>query len=270
MQRRVKTYGRRSTRVVYIDDAFPPFQSSSLTAAVPSTSHSHRSQPAKPSTSTIAGLRKSSKAPVVLSESDSESNLSTNRKPLTQLSPNLRRPRGQGRGPDTAKPSTKGPPRRPARVIMTSSSSDGSDGEEFTQRKIITTRTSTTPSRLAARSMATSALRGSKPTKATQARRTAPVTCDLSSDEEDQTASATQAPTTSDSETEGSNSDAPARTSKREVSSRSPMYTRRIITSTIVLTSSSEDEWQGVPPSVDLTSPIVTGGYRLLLPHIGT
>jgi len=269
MQRRVKTYGRRSTRVVYIDDAFPSFQSSSLTAAVPSTSHSQRPQPAKPSTSIVTGLRKSSRAAVVLSESDSESDLSTNRKPLAQLSSNLRRPRGHGRVPDTAKPSNKGPYRRSARVIVTSSSSDGSDGEESTQRKPIR-RTGTTPSRLGAHTTATSALRGSKPTRATQARRTAPVMCDLSSDEEDQTTSATQAPTTSDSETEESNSDAPAGTSKRGASSRSPIYTRRITTSTIVLPSSSEDDWQGVTSAVDLTSPIVTGEYPLLLLHIGT
>lgn len=259
MQRRVKTYGRRSTRVVYIDDAFPPLQSSSLTAAVPSTSHSHKLQPAKPSTSIITGLRKSTKAPVVLSESDSESDLSTNRKPLTQLSPNLRRPRGHGKGPDTAKPSNKEPSRRPTRVIVISSSSEGSDGEESTHRKTIS-RTSTTPSRLGVRSTAVSALRGSKPTSA---RRTAPAMYNLSSDEDGQTTSATQAPTTSDSETEESNSGAPAKTSKRGVSSRSSMYTRRITTSVIVLSSSSEGDWQGVTSPVDHTSPIVTGGYRL-------
>ena len=262
MQRRVKTYGRRSTRVVYIDDAFPPFQSSSLTAAVPSTSHSHKLQPAKPSTSIITGLRKSTKAPIVISESDSGSDLSTNRKPLTQLSPNLRRPRGHGKGPDTAKPPNKEPYRRPTRVIVISSSSEDSDGEESTQRKTIS-RTSTTPSRLGVRSTATSALIGSKPTSATQARRIAPATYNLSSDEDGQTTSATQAPTTSDSETEESNSDAPAKTPKRGVSTRSSMYTRRITTSITVLSSSSEGDWQGVTSSVDHTSPIVTGGYQL-------
>jgi hypothetical protein len=272
MQRRVKTYGRRSTRVVYIDDAFPPFPSSSLTATVPSTnkvssaSHSHKLQAAKPSTSIITGLRKSSKAPIVLSEPDSESDLSTNRQPLTQLSPNLRRPRGPSHGPDITQPSNKESSRRPAKLVEISSSSEGSDGEESTQRRPIR-RTSTAPSRLGARSTATTALRGYKPVRATQARRAAPATCDLSSDEEVQTTSATQAPTTSDSETE----DAPARTLKRGVSTRSPLYTRRISTRTIVLSSSSEGDCQGVTsPSVGHASPIVTGGYRILVPGART
>jgi len=274
MQRRVKTYGRRSTRVVYIDDAFPPFQSSSLMTAVsstdnvPSISYPHKLQPAKPSTSTISGLRKSSKAP----ELDSESDLSTNRKPLAQLSSNLRRPRGHGRGPDTARLSNRGSSRRPARVVQISSSSEGSDSGESTQRKAIR-RTSTSRSRLGARSIATPALRGSNPARATQARRTAPAMYDLSSDEEAQTSSVTQAPTTSVSETEESNSDAPARTSKRGVPNRSPMYTRRIIARTIVLSSSSssEENWQGVTSSpLHHTSPIVTGGYRLLVLHART
>src|SRR5258706_654101 len=269
MQRRVKTYGKRPTRVVYIDDAFPPFQSGSLTAAIPSTSHSHKLQPTKPSTSIVTGLRKSSKTPIVLSDTDSESDLSKNRQPLTQLSTNLRRPRGHGRAPDTAKPSNKEPSRRPARFVQISSSSEGSDVEESTQRKAIR-RTSTAPSRLGPHSTATSTLRGSKPARASLARRTAPTLCDLSSDEEGQTTSATQAPNTSDSETEESISGAPARPSKRGVSSRSPMYTRRITTTTVVLSSSSEEDLQGVTSSVDHASPIVTGGYRLLLPHIRT
>src|SRR6266404_871150 len=68
MQRRVRTYGRRSTRVIYIDDGFPPSQSSSLTAALtppdnrPSSFQPHRLQAAKSSASGINGLRKSSKA----------------------------------------------------------------------------------------------------------------------------------------------------------------------------------------------------------------
>ena len=269
MQRRVKTYGKRTTRVVYIDDAFPPFQSGSLTAAVPSTTHSHKLQPTKPSASIVTGLRKSSKTPIIISDTDSESNLSTNRQPLTQLSPNLRRPRGHGRAPDTAKPSNKEPSRRPARFVQISSSSEGSDVAEPTQQKAIR-RTSTATSRLGSHSTATSALRGSKPARATLARKIAPVLYDLSSDEEGQATSATQAPNTSDSETEESISDAPAGTSKRGVSSRSSMYTRRITATTVILSSSSEEEWKGVLSSVDHASPIVTGGYRLLLPHIRT
>ena len=270
MQRRVKTYGRRSTRVVYVDDAFPSFQSGSLAAAVPSTSRSHKPQPAKPTTSSITGLRKSSKTPIVLSDTDSESDLSTNRQPLTQLSPNLRRPRGHGRAPNIAKPSNKEPSRRPARFVQISSSSEGSDVEESTRRKA-TRRTSTDTSRPGPHSTATSALRGSKPARATQARRTAPALYDLSSDDEGQITSATQAPKTSDSETEESISDAPARTSKRAVSSRPTVYTRRITTSAmIVLSSSSEEDWQGVTSSVDHASPIAKGGYRLLLPYIRT
>lgn len=266
MQRRVKTYGRRSTRVIYVDDGFPPCQSGSLTAAVPSTSRSHKPPPAKPTTSSITGLRKSSKTPIVLSDTESESDLSTNRQPLTQLSTNLRRPRGHGRAPDVAKPSNKEPSRRPARFVQIISSSEGSDVEESTQRKAIR-RTSTDPSRPGPNSTATSGLRGSKPARATLGRRTAPALYDLSSDDEGQTTSATQAPKTSDSETEESISDAPARTSKRSVSTRSPMYTRRITTSTIVvISSSSEEDWQGATSSVDHASPIVTGGYRLLLP----
>jgi len=276
MQRRVKTYGRRSTRVVYIDDAFPPFQSSSLTAPVPptnkvpSSTHPHKLQPAKPSTSVITGLRKSSKAPVVLSDSDSESDISTHRKPLDQLSPNLRRTQGTSRGPEIAKPHNKQSSRRPARVVQISSSSESSDGEESRKQKSIK-RTSTAPSRLGTRFTATPALRGSTPARAPQPRRTTPATYDLSSDEDAQTTSATQAPTTSDSETEASASDAPARPLKRGVSNRSPIYTRRTTTRTIVLSSPSEGDWQGVTSSSDdQPLPILTGESRLFVPYART
>lgn len=263
MQRRVRTYGRRSTRVVYIDNAFPPFQSNSPTTALtptdnmPSSSHSHKLQPVKSSASVINGLRKSSKAPVILSESDSESDLSVNRQPLAQLSSNLRRPQAASRGPETTKPSNKEPVRRSARVVQSSSSSESSGDEKPTQRKSIK-RTSTAPSRLGARSTVTPALRGYQPAKAAQPRRTTPATYDLSSDEDAQTTSATQAPTTSDSETEESDSDAPA-PSKRGVPSRSSLNTRRTTTRTIVL-SSSEEDWQAVTSSSDdQTLPILTG-----------
>lgn len=268
MQRRVRTYGKRSTRVVYIDDAFPPFQSSSLTAAVtpadnmPSSSHSYKLQAAKSSTSVTPGLRKFSKAPVVLSESDSESDLSINRQPLAQLSPNLRRLQGSSRGPESTKPSNKGLVRRSARAVQISSSSEGSGGEDSTQRKSIK-RTSTAPSRLGTRSTITPALRSYKHAKAIQPWRTTPATYDLSSDEEAQTTSATQAPTTSDSETEESDSDAPAPPSKRGVPIRSPIYTRRATTRTIVLSSSSEKDWQAVTSSDDQTLPILTGESQI-------
>jgi hypothetical protein len=266
MQRRVKTYGRRSTRIIYIDDAFPPFQPSPLvgmttsTYKVPSSSYSHELQPVKPSTSVTNGLRKSSKAPVVLSESDSESDLATSRsrRPLAQVSPNLRRPQGHERGPEIAKFTNKESTRRLAKVVYVSSSSESSDSEEPDQR-VSTKRTNTAPSRLGARSAALSALR-SKAVRAAQPRRTTPA-YDLSSDEETQTTSATHAPTTSESQTEGSDSEAPAGPSSGGVSSR-PMYTRRTATRTIMLSSSSEEDSRGFPPSSGgKTSPMLTGGY---------
>jgi hypothetical protein len=272
MQRRVRTYGRRSTRIVYIDDAFPPppNQATSVADAGPSTSrvlssyHSHNLKLAKPSTSVANGLRKSSRALVVLSDSDSESDLPTNRQPLASLSPNFRRPQGSSRDLETTKPgnrpSSRRPgTRRPGNVVEISRFNESSDSEESIQRKSIK-RSSTALSRLGARPAATSALRSSKPARATRPRRTTLATYDLSSDEDARTTSATHAPTTSVSETEASEWNAPTRPLKGGVQNRSSTYTRRTTTQPIVLSSSSDEDWQGVTSSSDeRTAPVLAG-----------